>query len=239
MAWSLAPFPNLKSQVLLLWTFIFSSSTGHVDVSAPSAEMAPSGSIDVLVQQLGSPETRLNALEGLLRLSARGHDVSPCAEPVVRQCLFSPSGTTPSVLALSFDILTAAPSHAFWVDTLSVLVESIQRTSSEAALVALLRIPSLPHSARQHVALNATTAILTTLTSDPSLTARCAAVSAAASLALSNPPLSTVSPDGLNLSTLTPTHRLWHSNASTPIPSRDKAPFENRLTLSKTNTPIL
>lgn len=168
--------------------------------------MALSARIDELSKQLIRPEDRLITLQSLLRYAARGHDVSQAAERVVRHCLFSPSGTTPRLLALSIDILTANPGHSFWVDTLSVLTETLRRSGSSAALVAFLKIPTLPHTARQHLALHATTTIVNTLASDPSTIARRAAAQAAASLALCTPPLTAPSTDTINLTALTDLH---------------------------------
>lgn len=153
--------------------------------------------------QLARQDTQSATLHELLQLAAAGNDVSAAAERVVRHCLYSSTATTPQILSLSLDVLNASPAHAFWVDTLSVLIDSLRRPSSSACLVALSKIPPLPHAALQHIALFATTPLIAALTTDRSPAHRAAAVTAVAAFVLRDRPLTALSVEPVRLEQLT------------------------------------
>ena len=145
--------------------------------------------IDTVSKKLARQDTQLSVLHELLQHSARGIDISPSAERVVRYCLHSSTGTTPQILSLALDVLCASPSHAFWVDTLSVIIENTQRSGTSACLVVLSKIQSLPHAALQHLLLYATTSLINELEEDKSPAIRKAAAFAIAYAVLRPKPL--------------------------------------------------
>lgn len=158
--------------------------------------------IEELSKQLARQDTQLSVLHKLLQHSARGVDISSSAERVVRYCLFSSSGTTPQILSLALDVLCASPSHAFWVDTLSVIIENLQRSGTSACLTVLGKIPALPHAALQHFILYAATPLIQALGEDKSPAIRKAAAFAVASSALRGKPLTASSTEPIRLEQL-------------------------------------
>lgn len=161
--------------------------------------MASFSPIDNLSKQLINHDTHQQTLHAILQHAARGHDVSQAAERVVRHCLYSPSGPTPQILSLSIDVLIASPSHAFWVDTLSILIENLRRTSTPACLVILLKIPLLPHTALQHLLLYSSTVLTECLSNDESPSVRRAAVHAIVAFTLRTRPLTAPATDAIRL----------------------------------------
>lgn len=155
--------------------------------------------IEDLSKNLVEQELHLGTLHSILQLSAQGYDVAPAAERVVRYCLYTPSGTTTDVLSLALDILIVSPSHAYWVDTLSVILENLRRSGTRACLTVLLKIPSLPHSALQHLLLYSTTSLIACVSTDSSASIRRAAVNALASITLRDRPLTAPSTDAIRL----------------------------------------
>lgn len=156
-------------------------------------------SITELSERLTDRSSHQWTLTSLLQLSAQGCDVSPVAERVVQYCLFTPSGTTTDVLSLSLDVLIASPSHAYWVDILSVILENLRRSGTRACLIALQKIPTLPHSALQHLVLYSSTVLIACISDDSSASIRSAAVKALASIALRDRPLTAPSTDATRL----------------------------------------
>lgn len=145
--------------------------------------------IEGVSKQLARQDTQLSVLHKLLQHSARGVDISASAERVVRYCLYSSTGTTPQILSLALDVLCASPSHAFWVDTLSVIIENIQRAGTSACLIVLGKIPGLRHAALQHLILYAATPLINALQEDKSPAIRKAAAFAIAAAVLRPKPL--------------------------------------------------
>lgn len=168
-----------------------------------SAAMA---SVKELAVQLSRQETQRHTLLRLLQISACGHDVAVAAEQVVRYCLYSSTSTTPAVLSLALDVLKASPAHTYWVDALAVVIDCIRSGSSDVCTVALTKIPGMPHAALQHLALFATSAVCDAVLKDESPDVRCAAVGAAAAIALRDRPLSAPSLDTVRLEQLPPEH---------------------------------
>lgn len=161
--------------------------------------MDASAAVESLSKKLVEQELHLNTLHAILQLSARGYDVSPAAERVVRYCLYTPTGTTTDVLSLALDILVASPSHAFWVDVLSIILENLRRSGSRACITVLLKIPALPHSALQHLLLYSTTPLIACVSTDTSPSIRCAAVNAISSIVLRDRPLTAPTTDAIHL----------------------------------------
>lgn len=157
-------------------------------------------SVPELSLQLAKQDTQAQVLIRLLQLSSGGHDVSGAAEHVVRYCLRT-SAPTPQVLSLALDVLNASPAHRHWKDAISVIISCVRvaSTSREAAIVALTKVPGLPHAAVQHVGLYATGVLTDTLLTAQAGTVRLAAVSACAALALRARPLTAPSVDTVRL----------------------------------------
>lgn len=162
--------------------------------------------VDELSKRLARQDVQLEVLHHLLQHSARGIDISGAAERIVRYCLYSASGTTPQILSLSLDALTASPAHAHWVDVLSVIVENLSRSATSACLTVVSKIPSLPHAALQHLVLYATTPLIATLSKDRSPAIRKAAANAVAAAALRPKPLTAPSTEPIRLEELTEQH---------------------------------
>lgn len=168
--------------------------------------MSASLSVDALSKQLTNHDTQQQTLHAILQLNARGHDVAQVADRVVRNCLFASGDINPQVMSLSLDVLIASPSHAFWVDTLSILIENLRRSATPACLVVLLKLPSLPHAALQHFLLYSTTSLIQCLSKDTSPSIRHAAVHAIAALTLRTRPLTASSDDAVRLEAMDDSH---------------------------------
>ncbi|CAN8064334.1 unnamed protein product [Agarophyton chilense] len=158
--------------------------------------------IDEISRSLSQKELQLLTLHKLLQRAAKGHDISQSAERIVRHCLLSSSGTTPQILSLALDVLTTSCSHAFWVDTLSVIAENLNRHSTAVCYVVLLKIPSLPHVALQHLCLYATSSLIECLANDSAPAIRNAAVDAVGSFVLRLRPLTAPSIEAVRLEQL-------------------------------------
>lgn len=165
--------------------------------------MSTPDQVEEMGKKLVQQETQIETLHHLLEHAAKGHDISSVAERVVRYCLFSTLGTTPRNLSLSLDVLTSSPSHAFWVDTLSVIVENLRRHDTSACLVVLLKIPSLPHAALQHLSLYSSSILVENLQSDKSSVIRKAAVNAVSAFVLRSRPLTASCTEPIRLEKLT------------------------------------
>lgn len=158
--------------------------------------------IDAVSKKLARQDTQLDVLYELLQHSARGVDISASAERVVRYCLYSSTGTTPQILSLALDVLCASPSHIFWVDTLSVIIENIQRSGTSVCLIALTKIQALPHAALQHLLLYATTPLIHALEEDKSPAIRKASAVAIAHAVLRHKPLTAPFTEAIRLEQL-------------------------------------
>ncbi|PXF45179.1 hypothetical protein BWQ96_05080 [Gracilariopsis chorda] len=158
--------------------------------------------VEDISRNLPRKELQVLTLHKLLQRSAKGHDVSQCAERVVRHCLLSASGTTPEVLSLSLDLLIASPSHTYWVDTLSVIAENLKRHGTNACYTVLRKIPSLPHAALQHLSIYCTTALIECLLNDSSPAIRRTATHAIAAFVLRSRPLTAPSIEAVRLEQL-------------------------------------
>jgi len=160
-----------------------------------------------LAVQLSRQDTQSKTLISLLQLAACGHDVSLAAEQVVRYCLHSTSSTTsPQVLSLALDVLKASPSHKYWKQALAIIIECV-KANGQPAVVALSKIPGMPHAALQHLALYSATPLIDAVenSSNPQ-TVRIPAITAVAALVLRDRPLSAVSIDTVRLEKLTTEH---------------------------------
>lgn len=165
-----------------------------------------SGKVDHIGRHLSRPDQQKANLLKLLQISAKGHDVSQAADKIVRHCLFSSTASNPLLISLSLDLLISSPSHSSWVDLLTFLTETLQRNEPNSVHVVLLRIPSLPHAALQHLILFATTPLIEFLTSPLSLSIRIAATNAIASCVLRARPLTAPSIDAIRLEQLNDHH---------------------------------
>lgn len=155
--------------------------------------------VDELSKQLARQDTQVQVLHELLQHNAKGLDVSVAAERIVRYCLYSSSGTTPQILSLSLDVLTASPAHAHWVDVLSVIIENMSRSSTSACLTVISKIPSLPHAALQHLVLYASSPLIGALGNDRSAAIRRVAAHAVGTMVLRARPLTALSTEPIRL----------------------------------------
>jgi hypothetical protein len=158
--------------------------------------------------RLARQDARAETLHALLALAASGHDVSPTAEHVVRHILSSSSAQNPELLSLAYDLLTSISSNIFWVETLTSMTKSLS-ASPQLAVVAMSKIPSLPHPAVAHIALVATSRIIDPIVAQnahetfPSYL-RVNAVHAAAALVLRERPLTAPHVDPIRLDPISP-----------------------------------
>jgi hypothetical protein len=162
-----------------------------------------------LSARLSRQDARAETLHALLVLAASGQDVSSTAEHVVRYILSSSSAQNPKLLSLAYDILISISSNLFWVETLTSMTKSLA-SSHQVAVVAMSKIPSLPHPAVAHVALVATSRILDPIVAQnareglfPSYL-RVNAVHAAAALVLRERPITAPHVDPIRLDPLNP-----------------------------------
>lgn len=194
---------SLSSDTVII-TSVHSDPASEIGIPLTlfSFELRDMDIVEELSKQLARQDTQLSVLHKLLQQSARGIDISSSAERVVRYCLFSSSGTTPQILSLSLDVLCASPSHAFWVDALSVIIENLQRSGTSACLTVLGKIRALPHAALQHLILYAATPLIQALGEDRSPAIRKAAAFAVAASVLRGKPLTASSTEPIRLEQL-------------------------------------